>query len=72
MLCVLCIAIRMSNLDHIMMNTLGSFDIWANRRMLKISLVQRISNTEVLNRIGQGEGELTKLIKKENLTTWGI
>lgn len=54
-----------------MMNRLEALEMWCYRRMLKISWVQRISNMEVLNRIGQEEGELTKMIKKRKLEYLG-
>ncbi|CAG9833505.1 unnamed protein product [Diabrotica balteata] len=50
-----------------MMNKLEAFEMWLYRRMLRISWVQHISNTEVLNRVGQGEGDLIKMIKKRKL-----
>ncbi|XP_050513955.1 uncharacterized protein LOC126889589 [Diabrotica virgifera virgifera] len=49
-----------------MMNKLEAFEMWSYRRMLRISWVQRISN-----RVGQGEGDLMKMIKKRKLEYLG-
>ncbi|CAG9836020.1 unnamed protein product [Diabrotica balteata] len=48
-----------------MINKLQAFEMWLYRRFLRISQVQHISNREVLNRVGQGEGDLIKMIKKK-------
>ncbi|CAG9826955.1 unnamed protein product [Diabrotica balteata] len=54
-----------------MMNKFEAFEMWLYHRMLRISWIQHISNRQVLNRVGQGEGELIKMIKKSKLAYLG-
>lgn len=52
------------------MNRLEAFEMWAYRRILRISWVSRITNQEVLRRMGK-EKELIKTIKRRKLQYLG-
>uniref|UniRef100_A0A8D9FJ87 Craniofacial development protein 2 n=1 Tax=Cacopsylla melanoneura TaxID=428564 RepID=A0A8D9FJ87_9HEMI len=58
-------------LDETTSKRITSFENWCYRRMLKISWKDKVTNTEVLRRIGKRKFELLKIVKQRKLAYAG-
>lgn len=67
---VLYYGVELWTLKQEAINRLNAFEMWTYRRMLRVSWVDRVTNTEVLRRIGK-EREMENTIKERKLQYFG-
>lgn len=66
---VLRVSYRGMELTQRLEDRINAFEMWIYRRMLRISWMDRVTNTEVLTRVNTGLTSLHISVRKENCST---
>ncbi|KAL1448646.1 hypothetical protein WDU94_000548, partial [Cyamophila willieti] len=58
-------------IDNILRNKITAFENWCYRRILRVSWTEKVTNKEILRRVGKNSFDLIKTIKKRKMAYAG-